>query len=119
MFADMPAIVFTIVVTIASSLLVGRYMFAVFTGRRTLLDPLLVPLERLILRLTGINPAAQQDWKQYSISLMVSNVFLFLATFAIVSLQRALPLNPDGIANMEPMLAFNTIASFTTNTNLQ
>ena len=44
---------------------------------------------------------------------------MWLATFAIVSLQNVLPLNPDGIANMEPTLAFNTISSFTTNTNLQ
>ena len=52
-------------------------------------------------------------------SLSISNIFMWLATFAIVSLQKVLPLNPDGIANMEPTLAFNTISSFTTNTNLQ
>ena len=80
---------------------------------------MLVPIERLVLRLTGVDAAAQQDWKQYSISLLVSNVVMWLATFAIVSLQDLLPLNPDGIADMEPTLSFNTISSFTTNTNLQ
>ncbi len=94
-------------------------MFHVFTGQRTLLDPILVPIERLVLRLTGVDSATQQDWKQYSLSLLISNVFMWLATSTIVTLQQYLPLNPDGIANMEPTLAFNTISSFTTNTNLQ
>ena len=109
----------TILFTIATSAMLGSYMAKVFTGKRTFLDPLLVPIERLVLRLTGVDPDTQQDWKQYSVSLIVSNIFMWLATFAIVSLQKMLPLNPDGIANMEPTLAFNTISSFTTNTNLQ
>jgi potassium-transporting ATPase potassium-binding subunit len=109
----------TILFTIATSLLVGRYMFFVFTGRRTQLDPALVPIERLVLRLTGVDPNEEQDWKQYSLSLLISNVFMWLATWTIVTLQQYLPLKPDGIANMEPTLAFNTISSFTTNTNLQ
>ena len=113
------AVGFTILFTIATSFVLGRYMFKVFAGQRTLLDPILVPIERLVLRLTGVDPDLQQDWKQYSVSLLISNVFMWLATFAVVSLQKALPLNPDGIANMEPTLAFNTISSFTTNTNLQ
>ena len=113
------AVAFTILFTIATSLLLGRYMFHVFSGQPTFLDPLLLPIERLVLRLTGVDPNAQQDWKQYSISLLISNVFMWLATFAVVSFQGGLPLNPDGIGNMEPTLAFNTISSFTTNTNLQ
>jgi K+-transporting ATPase ATPase A chain len=113
------AVAFTIVFTIATSLPLGRYLFHVFTGQRTWLDPILVPIERLVLRLTGVNADDQQDWKQYSMSLLISNVFMWLATWTIVTLQQYLPLNPDGIANMEPTLAFNTISSFTTNTNLQ
>jgi len=113
------AVGFTILFTIATSLVLGLYMFKVFTGKRTLLDPVLLPIERLILRVTGVNPDEQQGWRQYSVSLLVSNIVMWLATFAIVSLQKVLPLNPDGIASMEPTLAFNTISSFTTNTNLQ
>ena len=113
------AITFTIVFTIVTSGLLGSYMAKVFTGKRTFLDPIFVPIERLVLRVTGVDADEQQDWKRYSVSLLVSNTFMFLATFAVVSLQKWLPLNPDGIANMEPTLAFNTIASFTTNTNLQ
>ncbi len=113
------AVTFTILSTIATSLPLGLYMFHVFTGRRTFLDPLLVPIERLVLRLTGVDPGEQQDWKKYSFSLLMSNVFMWLATWTIVTLQQYLPLNPDHIGNMEPTLAFNTISSFTTNTNLQ
>jgi len=113
------AIGFTILFTVATSALLGGYMFRVFTGQRTWPDPILGPIERLVLRLTGIDAAHQQDWKQYSLSLLISNVFMWLATWTIVTLQQYLPLNPDGIGNMEPALAFNTISSFTTNTNLQ
>jgi len=119
MGTDILAIAFIILLTIATSVALGRYMFNVFTGGRTFLDPVLVPLERLVLRLTGVDPNEEQDWKQYSVSLLVSNIVMWLATFAIVSIQQWLPLNPDSIANMEPTLSFNTISSFTTNTNLQ
>jgi K+-transporting ATPase ATPase A chain len=113
------AVVFTVLFTIATSLLIGRYMFKVFTGQHTWLDLVFVPLERLVLRVTGVDANDQQTWKQYSVSLLVSNVVMWLATFTIVVLQHGLPLNPDGIVNMEPTLAFNTISSFVTNTNLQ
>ena len=113
------AIGFTILFTIATSLVLGRYMFQVFTGQRTLLDPVLVPIERLVLRVTGVDSKEQQNWKHYSVSLLISNVVMWLTTFAMVSIQHVLPLNPDGIANLEPTLSFSTISSFTTNTNLQ
>jgi K+-transporting ATPase ATPase A chain len=113
------AVAFTVLFTIATSTLLGGYMYRVFTGQRTWLDPVFRPLERLVLRLIGAEADDQQDWKRYSISLLISNVFMWLATWTIVTLQQYLPLNPDGIGNMEPTLAFNTISSFTTNTNLQ
>lgn len=113
------AVAFTIALTIATSLFLGRYMYRVFTGRRTWLDPVLGPIERLVLRATGVDASAEQEWKAYARSLLISNVVMWLVTFAIVSLQHLLPLNPDGIGAMEPTLAFNTVSSFTTNTNLQ
>jgi K+-transporting ATPase ATPase A chain len=113
------AVAFTILLTVATSIPLGRYMARVFQGEHTLLDPVFVPVERLVLRVTGVDPRVGQDWKQYSASLLVSNVVMWLVTFAIVAMQASLPLNPDGIGNMEPTLAFNTISSFTTNTNLQ
>lgn len=113
------AVTFTILFTIATSVPLGLYMFRVFKGERTFLDPVFVPVERLILRLTGVNLGENQNWKQYCRSLLISNVFMWLATFTVIILQRWLPLNPDGIGDVEPSLAFNTISSFTTNTNLQ
>jgi K+-transporting ATPase ATPase A chain len=113
------AVTFTILFLIVTSLPLGRYMAKVFTGQRTILDPVFLPIERLVLRLTGVDARQEQDWKQYSLSLLISNLFMWLATWTIVTLQQYLPLNPDGISNMEPTLAFNTISSFTSNTNLQ
>ena len=113
------AVAFTILFTVATSALLGGYMAKVFTGKRTFLDPVFLPIEELVLRVTGVDPSEEQDWKQYSKSLLYSNVVMWLVTFALVSLQKWLPLNPDAVANMEPTLAFNTISSFTTNTNLQ
>ncbi len=119
MATEVIAVVFTILFTIATSVPLGRYMARVFTGKRTMLDPIFGPIERLVLRVIGVDAAEQQDWKRYAVSLLISNVIMWLATFAVVSFQRVLPLNPDGIANMDPTLSFNTISSFVTNTNLQ
>jgi K+-transporting ATPase ATPase A chain len=119
MHTEYLAVVFAILFTVVTSVPLGLYMAHVFRGERTFLDPILGPIERLVLRLTGVDARESQDWKQYGRSLVISNIFMWLATFAVVSLQKWLPLNPDGIANMEPTLSFNTISSFTTNTNLQ
>ena len=119
MGADYFAVGVTVLFTIATSVPLGRYMFHVFSGQGTLLDPVLVPIERLVLRLARVDVTERQDWKRYAISLLISNGCMWLATWTVVTLQQYLPLNPDRIANMEPTLAFNTIASFTTNTNLQ
>ena len=113
------AVVLTVAITIATSVPIGRYMARVFSGTRTWLDPVFVPIERLVLRLATVDPAEQQDWKAYAVSLLVSNVVMWLATFAVVMLQGRLFLNPDHIGAMEPTQAFNTISSFVTNTNLQ
>jgi potassium-transporting ATPase potassium-binding subunit len=119
MGTELFAVAFSVLFVIATSVPLGRYMARVFTGRPTMFDPLLAPIERLVLRVAGVDPADQQDWKQYSRSLLISNLVMWLATWAIVTLQQYLPLNPDAIRNMEPALAFNTISSFTSNTNLQ
>ena len=68
------AVGLTILFLIVTSLPLGRYIARVFTGERTLLDPIFLPIERLVLRLTGVDPDQQQDWKQYSVSLLTSNV---------------------------------------------
>jgi K+-transporting ATPase ATPase A chain len=113
------AVGFTVVLVGATSVPVGRYIARVFTGQRTPLDAVLLPIERLVLRAVGIDPSEEQSWQQYSRSLLISNVVMWLAAWTILMMQHYLPLNPDGIANMEPTLAFNTASSFTSNTNLQ
>ena len=113
------AVVFTVVLVGVTSVPLGRYIARVFTGQRTLLDPVLRPIERLVLRVASVDPSLEQTWQQYSRSLLISNVVMWLAAWTILTMQQYLPLNPDGIANMEPTLAFNTASSFTSNTNLQ
>ncbi len=119
MITEYLAIAATVAITVACSIPLGRYLYFVFSERRTWLDPVLVPLERLVLRATGQADAADQTWQRYAISLLVSNLVMWVVTFPIVFWQSGLPLNPDGIGNMEWTLAFNTISSFVTNTNLQ
>ena len=111
-------------VTLAAAVLlvtpiVGRYMYRVFEGERTVLSPVLVPVERLIYRVCGIDQAAEQGWKGYVVALLVFDLVSFLAGYAMLRLQDVLPLNPAGIGPMSPDLAFNTSLSFTTNTNWQ
>ncbi|MGA7616133.1 MAG: potassium-transporting ATPase subunit KdpA [Thermoanaerobaculia bacterium] len=116
---EIVAVIVTIAILIATSIPVGLYMARVFSGRKTWLDPLFLPIERVALRLSMVDSDEEQDWKAYATSLVASNVFMWLATFAVVMLQGVLLLNPDKVASMEPTLAFNTISSFTSNTNLQ
>ncbi|MBB1519762.1 potassium-transporting ATPase subunit KdpA [Aquipseudomonas guryensis] len=97
----------------------GRYLFRVMEGQRTLLSPVLEPVERLCYRLAGIDSQAEQDWKTYSLALLAFTLVSLLALFSILLLQGMLPLNPQGFAGLEWTLAFNTAVSFVTNTNWQ
>ncbi len=116
---QLPLVVVTIVLAVVSSVPLGLYMARVFTGGRTWLDPLVVPIEHLVLFAAGVDPSVSQDWRGYARSLVLSNAWFWTAAFFMVTSQGWLPLNPDHAAGMEPTLAFNTIASFVTNTNLQ
>jgi K+-transporting ATPase ATPase A chain len=86
---------------------------------RTFLDPALKPVERLVYRLAGIDPSKEQDWKGYAVSVLIFSIVTMLFTYLVLRLQGMLPLNPQGLAGVAPDLAFNTAASFTTNTNWQ
>ncbi|HSF19743.1 MAG TPA: potassium-transporting ATPase subunit KdpA [Vicinamibacteria bacterium] len=112
-------VIFVLAVPIATSLPLGLYMARVFSGQRTFLDFVLAPVERVILSLAAINTTQGMDWKRYSSALLLSNACMWIVSFLVVSFQGILPLNPDGIAGMEATLAFHTITSFVTNTNLQ
>jgi potassium-transporting ATPase potassium-binding subunit len=97
----------------------GAYMFRVFEGRRQPLPRLLGPLERVLYRLSGVDPAKGQGWKTYTVSMFVFSALGMLVTYGIERLQHVLPLNPQHLPPVAPDLALNTAASFTTNTNWQ
>ena len=98
---------------------VGVYLARVLEGERTWLDPVLRPCERLIYRLCGVNSSKEMNWREYAYAVLGFSAASMLLTYGIQRLQAFLPLNPQGLAAVGPDLAFNTAASFTTNTNWQ
>jgi K+-transporting ATPase ATPase A chain len=99
--------------------LLGRFYYNVMEGNRTFLTPVMGPVERVCYRLSGVDPKVEQNWKTYTLALLAFNLAGFVALFAILLFQGALPLNPQGLPGMEWSLAFNTAMSFVTNTNWQ
>jgi len=97
----------------------GSYMYRVFEGDRQPLPRLFGAIERLLCKLCGVDPKQQQDWKQYTLAMLVFSAITLLVTYGIERLQHVLPLNPQNFPPVAPDLAFNTAASFTTNTNWQ
>lgn len=97
----------------------GLYMAKVFSGERTILSPVLSPIERGIYRAAGASPEKEQNWLTYTLSMLAFSLASFLVLYAILRLQAYLPLNPQGFANVPADLAFNTSVSFITNTNWQ
>jgi K+-transporting ATPase ATPase A chain len=98
----------------------GLYLVRVLDAEgKTLLDPVLRPVERLLYRLLGLDPKKEQDWRQYTLSMLAFSFVGLIFTYAILRLQHFLPLNPQGFGAVREDLAFNTAVSFTTNTNWQ
>jgi len=98
----------------------GLYLLRVLDNEgRTFLDPVLKPVERLFYRLFRVDPKQEQDWKQYTISMLMFSLVSLLFTYIILRIQHLLPMNPHNLGPLNPDLAFNTAASFTTNTNWQ
>ena len=112
-----------ILVFIAAVLLLakpmGSYMTRVFKRRRTFLDPILAPCERVLYRLTGVQPDHEMRWTEYTFATLVFSAATLVLTYVVERLQHLLPLNPQHLSSVEPALAFNTAISFTTNTNWQ
>ncbi|MCL6692519.1 potassium-transporting ATPase subunit KdpA [Pseudomonas sp. R3.Fl] len=99
--------------------LLGRFYYKVMEGERTFLSPVLAPVERLVYRVCGIDPRAEQDWKTYTLAMLAFNLAGLALLFSILVGQGALPLNPQHLPGLEWTLAFNTAVSFVTNTNWQ
>ncbi|WP_342542349.1 potassium-transporting ATPase subunit KdpA [Paenisporosarcina sp. FSL H8-0542] len=96
----------------------GRYIAKVFSLEETKLDKVFGGVEKAIYKMSGIS-IMSMNWKQYAKALLISNIVMFATCYTIIRLQGILPANPSGIAAMDPLLAFNTVVSFLTNTNLQ
>ncbi|ESY96389.1 potassium-transporting ATPase subunit KdpA [Mesorhizobium australicum] len=97
----------------------GFYMHRVFNGDRTPLSPILGPLERGLYRICGTSEREEQHWTTYAVALLLFNLAGFLVLYILQRLQGSLPYNPAGMSAVDPALAFNTAASFMTNTNWQ
>jgi potassium-transporting ATPase potassium-binding subunit len=98
---------------------VGTYMARVFEGERTWIDPVIRPFERLIYKLCGVKADKEMNWREYTFALLGFSAVTMVLTYAIERLQNLLPWNPQHLAAVGTDLAFNTAASFTTNTNWQ
>ena len=98
---------------------VGWYMARVIEGKPCGVDRVLGPVERLIYRLSGVDPQREMGWKRYALTLLAFQVWCFLVVYAIQRLQGWLPLDPQHLGGVSSKLAFNTAVSFTTNTNWQ
>ena len=97
----------------------GTFMTRVFRRERTFMDPLLRPIERLIYRLTGVDESREMRWTEYAVAMLIFSGVSMLVLYLIERGQAWLPYNPQALPNVSRALAFNTAASFTTNTNWQ
>ena len=112
------AVFFTLVLLAAKPM--GLYMAQVYERKKTWLDPVLGPVERVLYRLTGVDADEEMRWTEYGVAMLVFSLATLLLTYAVERLQHAIPLwNPQHLAAVEPYLAWSTAGSFTTNTNWQ
>ena len=108
---------FALIVLVTKPL--GIFMARVFNREQTFMDPVLRPIEKLIYRSTCVNEDREMGWIEYAVSMLLFSVVSMLVLYLIQRVQLHLPWNPQKLAAVAPDLAFNTAASFTTNTNWQ
>ena len=105
--------------TIILAIPLGKYIANVFSDKPSFLDKIFGPIERGIMRLSGVDYKKEMTWKEHLVALLTINLVWFVVGMLILMFQAYLPLNPDGNPNMSPDLAFNTAISFLVNCNLQ
>src|SRR6478672_9426346 len=99
---------------------VGIFMARVFNREKTFLDPVLRPIERLLYRVTGVDESHEMRWTEYAVSMLLFSAVSMIVLYLMERMQYYLPFNPQKVFGVNPTpLAFNTAASFTTNTNWQ
>jgi K+-transporting ATPase ATPase A chain len=118
-FTDLLQIILFFGVGIALTPVLGRFLARVFQGEKTFLHPLLFPIEKLVYRLTGVDPNEEMSWLKYMWSVVAMTCVGFASLMAILMTQKWLPLNTQGLDNLSWHLAFNTAWSFTCNADWQ
>ncbi|MBV9961949.1 MAG: potassium-transporting ATPase subunit KdpA [Parafilimonas sp.] len=118
MNTEILGVIITFLLTVLLAIPLGKYIAKVFNGERTLMD-FMNPVERFIFRICGIDVNKPMNWSAFLKAMLTINLLWFVYGFFMLVFQHKLPLNPDGNAGQTPDLAFNTIISFVTNTNLQ
>ncbi len=112
-------ILFFVLVIFAITKPLGIFMTRVFAREKTFLDPVLRPIERLLYAICGVDEKREMPWTEYAVAMLLFSGVSMILLYTIERLQHALPWNPQALANVGTDLAFNTAASFTTNTNWQ
>ena len=107
------------VILVVIALPLVKYIKKVMFGEKTILSRFLNPVEAFIYRITGVDASEEMDWKKYLLSVLAFSLFDLIFLFILQIAQYYLPLNPDKLGNVTWDLAFNTAASFVTNTNWQ
>src|SRR6478752_4598493 len=99
---------------------IGIFLTKVFNRERTFMDPMLRPVERLLYRVCGVDENREMRWTEYAIAMLLFSLVSMIVLYGLERLQAYLPFNPQKLGAVNPgALAFNTAASFTTNTNWQ
>jgi K+-transporting ATPase ATPase A chain len=112
-------LVFYMVVILALAKPLGAYMARIYEDRPAFLNRIGAPFERLLYRISGVDPAHEMRWTEYAIAMLVFSFMGFLAAYALQRFQASLPLNPQAFGAVSPDSSFNTAISFVTNTNWQ
>ena len=112
-------LILTLIIYLILVIPVGRYLYHIAAGKHTFADPILDRVDGAIYKISGVDPRRGMNWKQYALALIGTNAVMIAVGYLILRLQSIPLLNPNGIEVMDPALAFNTIISFMTNTNLQ
>jgi potassium-transporting ATPase potassium-binding subunit len=119
MNTEILGILLSFALTLALAIPLGKYIAKVYAGEKTLLDPIMNPIERFFFKASGIDAHKQMNWKQHLLAMLTINFVWFLLAMFILMNQAWLPFNPDSNPNMSADLAFNTSISFLVNCNLQ
>lgn len=112
-------LVLTIIIFLIIVIPMGQYLYHIAAKKKTFADPVFDRVDGVLYKLGGVNPDKGMNWKQYVMALIATNGFMIAVGYLILRIQSLPIFNPNGIEGMEPTLAFNTIISFMTNTNLQ